>query len=551
MERLDIRDGKEIARFFAYLKHELQVVRVTEQSSVWTSGYEGALDKAMMLYEQEGEFDELVQLMHICLDTSFSVVQSPVFWEWGKYIEELLNDIAKLPINYWQGNVQNDLYMLYSIELSIISELIEADHFAELIHISNNEFLQELTKNPLTPPPIRVLKDGTMLWTLGQTVCYKASLNYARTGEWLPSVLDRRQQTFILYPVTDPLESEESEVWYEFDNNAYDLLRNNFYIQRSAAEHSDIIRHLEKKVRIIPELYFPYACQLLKEGQLEEALSAFLKIDAWCKASIPTNFKGKLPDGNQDMYHFSQCYLSYFSYLKGDQTAALRYLEELQPYLTLDYMDNSDGIEILHHQPENFKRWFQVNYMTNYEDLTHTDKEWLSEPKIREIDLSIPGQIQIDSNYNRQCEFQVPHEIRNEIRPERIVFAAIVATLVTLDPFAVKNDPERQWRGLGRQEGGLIFKGAAITFQSNGVRVKTSEIPLENQNLIYPLLTAQMINRVCDYYVAAQGNTVREKLIHAASQCLFMSNKRTILDEIERSTRERYIDSWNGFFDSH
>lgn len=565
-ERLDIREGNELARYFAWLKHDIQTIRHSWEtsgrdlhsiqigSSLYTStygllGFVTDLDQAITIYELSANDSNLRRQISIFETYSYSI-RSKLMRLWTAYKVRLLDGLSQLPPQYIKRNVQQDLNFLYNIEFERIYNLIEADKFAEILELNTSNLYDRFTQENAIPSPIKVLNDGTMLWTVGQAERYKKNLEYTHTRKWkLLIPIDRREQIFTLE--TDDDDSlEPHERVYDFTNNAIEIFKDIRFCDFSSEEYSKIIIHISKKIAILPEVYSSYAHQLFKEGKYSEAFDAFKKVVEYCRPVIPKNFTGKIFDGNQDYYQYSLSFLSYLYYLKGDVGHALGCLEALQPHLTLDYLDNTDGIEILTQDPTSYKRWFEVNFIHDYENMSPADKEWISSPTLREIDLSCPQKIRLDSNYNRQSEFQVTMSVREEIKKERLLFASIVATLVTLDEHAINNDPKRRWEGLGRAEGGIIFKNAAVTFQSDGVRVKDTEIPLEEQNLIYPLLTARVINRVCDYYISTTTGTVEERLLKAACKCVDTRkhNLQSILMEIKNNKTGRYIDSWSGFF---
>lgn len=153
-----------------------------------------------------------------------------------------------------------------------------------------------------------------------------------------------------------------------------------------------------------------------------------------------------------------------------------------------------------------------------------------------------------------QCRFTSPLELRWEIENEEYLFKAIVAAIVTTEEEALQYNPQREWEGLWRSEGGLTFfqhesnKATHVAFQNNGAVPKITIAPMKEQNLIYNVLTSNAINRLCELYSSATGDSVCERLKSAGWQIL---SSRMTRDEFENEIKDCWRisgNSWDGFF---
>lgn len=149
--------------------------------------------------------------------------------------------------------------------------------------------------------------------------------------------------------------------------------------------------------------------------------------------------------------------------------------------------------------------------------------------------------------YQEQCRFSVPSNVRDELYDIEWLFRNIVGTLITLDDKALADDPERKWNGLSRAEGGLIFKNAAVVFQHDSATFKDSEIPLKKQNPIYNIITAKIINQLCDEFSRVEGKSAKERLVKASLRLL---NDKIPTSEFIKEVENKFFmgNSWDGFF---
>ena len=153
--------------------------------------------------------------------------------------------------------------------------------------------------------------------------------------------------------------------------------------------------------------------------------------------------------------------------------------------------------------------------------------------------------ISYNQKYREACRFTAPQSVRNELWEEQDLFSRIVVGLVIHDPQALENDPQGRVRDLWRHEGGIRFDGTDVTFQGDGVTFKTTMIPLERQNPIYPLITARVINTLCRTYAGKPGASVRERLLAATQELLDPSWS---MDDFLETIRPYFCDYWRGFF---
>ncbi|MGC7931409.1 hypothetical protein ACP3VS_22720 [Lysinibacillus sp. VIII_CA] len=83
--------------------------------------------------------------------------------------------------------------------------------------------------------------------------------------------------------------------------------------------------------------------------------------------------------------------------------------------------------------------------------------------------------------------------------------------MTTLHPYALFNDPRSEYSDLTRHEGGIIFKDAAITFNTNGVSLKGD---IRKQRLFYPIIVTNVIEEVITEYNQTHGDNVAERLVN-------------------------------------
>ena len=149
--------------------------------------------------------------------------------------------------------------------------------------------------------------------------------------------------------------------------------------------------------------------------------------------------------------------------------------------------------------------------------------------------------------YSDMCRFNVPKNIRDELYKVEWLFSNIVGILVTLDEEALADDPERQWGGLSRSEGGLVFKHAAVTFQNNSATFKDAVMPLKKQNPAYNIIVAKTMNALCKEYSITEGSDTKERLLKAA---IVLLGSRMSIKEFMQEIKETFFagNSWKGFF---
>lgn len=152
--------------------------------------------------------------------------------------------------------------------------------------------------------------------------------------------------------------------------------------------------------------------------------------------------------------------------------------------------------------------------------------------------------------YLNSCIIKVPLRIRLELFQEYELFQRIIASIVTLDEDALKNDPERRFMDLGCCEGGVAFKNSGLYFNGDMIIFKSDYVPLKIQHEAYPLIMARTINTFCGEYDNVEGNTIQEKLYNAAEKLLYgkmsINQLKNELNSIERYT---YLRMWRNFFD--
>lgn len=120
-----------------------------------------------------------------------------------------------------------------------------------------------------------------------------------------------------------------------------------------------------------------------------------------------------------------------------------------------------------------------------------------------------------NSSFYDRSSIRVPRDVLRDFIQEEFIFAPIVCILVTLDPYALFNDPERKYDDLGFHEGGISFKGASVAFQKWCVVPKDSEFEIRKQRLLYPSLVAQAINQLAATYKNTEGASAKDRLLAA------------------------------------
>lgn len=153
--------------------------------------------------------------------------------------------------------------------------------------------------------------------------------------------------------------------------------------------------------------------------------------------------------------------------------------------------------------------------------------------------------LRINQTYYHQCELRVPHAIRMEWWTEDVLFSSIVMELCTRDPEALRSDPKRFAKDLGRAEGGISFRDTHVAFQNDMAVIKSTFCPHEQQNAMYPLIVARVINTLGTQYAAQPGSTVRERLIAAALQMLDSSQSAK---EFQSDIQNYHASGWDGFY---
>lgn len=150
------------------------------------------------------------------------------------------------------------------------------------------------------------------------------------------------------------------------------------------------------------------------------------------------------------------------------------------------------------------------------------------------------------NRYNERCRINVSREVKEYIYEEAYLFKKLVSILCTLDDRALRNDPQRYYSGIGRNEGGITFKDCAIVFRTWHIDIKTTIIPLEQNNPIYPLIVANTINNLCFEFTQTIGNSVKDRLMKATSRILNNEEKFKIL--LNDLNKLGYTDNWNNFY---
>ena len=152
---------------------------------------------------------------------------------------------------------------------------------------------------------------------------------------------------------------------------------------------------------------------------------------------------------------------------------------------------------------------------------------------------------QFNSSYFDRTRIKVSTNVLYEIFKEcETVFQKIVCILTTLHPYALFNDPERKYRDLGRHEGGIVFKDAAIHFGINSVSPKDTVISLRKQRLLYPVIVTEVIESLITEYTKITGEHPKERLITAGWKLI---NNNVSLDEYTNELNSLiFFGGWRG-----
>lgn len=148
-------------------------------------------------------------------------------------------------------------------------------------------------------------------------------------------------------------------------------------------------------------------------------------------------------------------------------------------------------------------------------------------------------------NHFDNTSIKVSTDVLYEIFKEcEDVFQKIVCILTTLHPYALFNDPTRRYYDLGRHEGGIIFKEAAIKFDTNRVSFKGSISGLNKQRLFYPIIVTNVIENIIIEYNQTHGDDVTKRLINVGLK--LVNNKITLQEYTDELDRHIYFGGWRG-----
>ncbi len=146
------------------------------------------------------------------------------------------------------------------------------------------------------------------------------------------------------------------------------------------------------------------------------------------------------------------------------------------------------------------------------------------------------------NNYYNSTKIKVSTDVLYEIFQEcELVFQKIVCILTTLHPYALFNDPRREYSDLRRHEGGIIFKDAAITFHTNGVSLKGD---IRKQRLFYPIIVTNVIEEVITEYNQTHGDNVAERLIKIGFK--LVNDRITLQEYMDELDQNIYFSGWRG-----
>lgn len=221
------------------------------------------------------------------------------------------------------------------------------------------------------------------------------------------------------------------------------------------------------------------------------------------------------------------------------------------------YSDNKEVVELLNGdfrsafekevKPADVSSWTK-NYEINA--VKGEDSRW----KYREIDVR---DFVYRYQYDRLHKFNSTYDVRTRCRVPRILlrdfileestFQKIVCILVTLDPYALFNDPERNYDDLGFAEGGINFKDATVTFYGYCASPKDAELGFRQQRLLYPVLVAETINHLAAKYSSdTEGASIKEKILTAGWTLV---NGRISYDEyLQEIENDNNFCGWRGSF---
>lgn len=154
-----------------------------------------------------------------------------------------------------------------------------------------------------------------------------------------------------------------------------------------------------------------------------------------------------------------------------------------------------------------------------------------------------------NSSYNRRTYITAPRETLHEIFAENEgIFQHLVCILTTLHPYALYNDPERKYRDIGRHEGGIIFKDAAVHFGTYSVTPKTTALELRQQRLLYPVIIAQVFGLIVNEYLNTSGKNVKERLLTAGWNLV---EGRISYEEFNKEVNDYRFGGWRGLFHNY
>ena len=119
------------------------------------------------------------------------------------------------------------------------------------------------------------------------------------------------------------------------------------------------------------------------------------------------------------------------------------------------------------------------------------------------------------------------------IAPEQHLFRSLIAILVTLDPEALFYDSTRQWELTSEPDGGIVFHDTTVLINRHDVTLSEQTRPAHEQTLSYAVITAQIINGLCNVYSTC-GNP-KSNLFDAARY--FTHNRMSRGDLMEEASQ--------------
>jgi hypothetical protein len=150
-----------------------------------------------------------------------------------------------------------------------------------------------------------------------------------------------------------------------------------------------------------------------------------------------------------------------------------------------------------------------------------------------------------NNSYHERTSCRIARDILREFYMEESTFQSVICVLVTLHPYALYNDPNRSYQDIGRAEGGIMFKDAAVHFSTHSVGPKTTALELRKQRLLYPVLVAEAINILSLEYVRTDGANVKDKIMKAGWKLV----DRRITEEMykqEITNIKTFFGGWSG-----